>query len=43
MKKQQILNNIELLKQALKDKTISVNDYSTLYFTYSQQLKKLGL
>jgi hypothetical protein len=43
MKKQEILNNIELLKQALKDKTISVNDYSTLYFTYSQQLKNLGL
>tara|TARA_R110000868_G_scaffold75375_2_gene217535 strand:- start:3004 stop:3150 length:147 start_codon:yes stop_codon:yes gene_type:complete len=41
-KKIEILNNIERLKQALREKTISVNDYSTLYLAYSQQLKKLG-
>jgi hypothetical protein len=42
-KKQEILNNIELLKQALKEKSLTVNEYSTLYYTYSQQLKKLGV
>lgn len=40
-KKQEILNNIKILDRALKDKSISVNDYCTLYYTYSQQLKKL--
>ena len=40
-KKQEIINNIEMLDRALKDKSISVNDYCTLYYTYSQQLKQL--
>jgi hypothetical protein len=42
-KKQEILNNIEMLDRALKDKSISVNDYCTLYYTYSQQLKQLTI
>jgi hypothetical protein len=29
-----------MLNRALKDKSISVNDYFTLYYTYSQQLKQ---
>jgi hypothetical protein len=30
---------IESLKIALKKKLISVNDYCTMYYTYSQKLK----
>lgn len=29
------------LKVALKNKTISVNEYSTMYYQTSQQIKKL--
>jgi len=38
----QLLQKLEDLKQALKDKSISVNEYSSMYHATYQQIKKIG-
>jgi hypothetical protein len=42
IKKQEILTNLQLLLQALKDKSISVSDYASLYLSYHKQLKNIN-
>jgi hypothetical protein len=39
MKAQEIKKEIALLDEALKQKLISVNDFSTMYLTLSKKLK----
>lgn len=38
----QLEQELKDLQQALKDKTISVNEYSSFYYNVSQQIKKLS-
>lgn len=38
----QLEQELKDLQKALKDKTISVNEYSTFYYNVSQQIKKIS-